>query len=250
MTEVNPRSNQTPRLRELLQLGASYTAAAGLLLFAIVRSYYNQFFGSLGIDPTAVGLDYGATLVSAVGLLVYVIAVGLVAPLLLASCIYLAWKLQRFKCRSPIESARVSVSALLQWLPQAFRLLLPLLIILSTAVVTWHLLTKSADFADAVQAGRPIKYGSILVTTFGIRAAPVNLHLAPGVESGSIVETLLRKANESPGLLFIGKADGQLVFYDATTQHSVYLASDAVVLEVVNCDSIQILDARCLNAAS
>src|SRR5262245_9500326 len=73
--------------RSLLEVIAPVLTAGGILLFIFLRLYYNQFYGSLGINPNDLGLGYAATLASAAGFILVILAIALYPPIIVA-CIY------------------------------------------------------------------------------------------------------------------------------------------------------------------
>lgn len=134
------------------------------------------------------------------------------------------------------------------WLPTAARRHVPVAVVVVMVVLNVVLWAKADHYADAVRAGHPVRLGSAVVTSFGIRATPVELVVAPGVDSTGELDEIVARAKTSPGLLYLGQADGQIVMYDAVTQRALYLSRDLVVLQLVNCDNPKIRDDRCLDA--
>lgn len=76
---------------------------------------------------------------------------------------------------------------------------------------------------------------------FDVRAAPVTVTPATTDTETAAVRDLRTRE-----LLYLGKADGRAVLYDTKHQTALFVALDAVVLEVANCELEAPGDPRCL----
>nr|WP_296073169.1 hypothetical protein [uncultured Actinoplanes sp.] len=216
--------------------------------FFVTRTYYNIFFGSLGIDPESLGSDYGTTLASSMGLLAFITVGGILYPVAVLLIVVLVAHLWRNRSSAAGDLARSTADRLRSWLPRALRVTMPVTVVLTLAGFAGLFWMKAEDYGESVRSGRPIKFGSLILTTFGVRASPLDLTLAPGEDGTGETDRLTHQASRVDGKLFyLGEAKGRLVLYDAVTQRAVYLPADKFVVQVLNCETTT-TDQRCKNA--
>jgi hypothetical protein len=235
-----------PRARAALEAVAPSLTISGLVLFLILRIYYNRFYGALGIDPSSLGLSYGNTLATSLGLMVWLLVAALVFPVALSGSIYVAIRLLSYEPASFASLARRGVSDLRRWLPKASRTIFPIATFLALIVCATYLWHKADVYAEAVREGRPIKFGNLFVASFNVRATPVDL---AKVESPNAPEHLptslpLRVAD----VLYLGRADGRLVLYDFVRQEVVYLDDKIFLVKLANCELKRPSEPRCEKA--
>jgi hypothetical protein len=228
--------------RSTAEVGVPLLSLIGLALFVLVRLYYSQFFGTLGIDPDAVGLGYSATLVSAVGLLVAVAFAAIVYPTLVIVCVLMIVRLVR---RAPV---RPVVAVVLRPLIPRLRWMLPLISVLVLAALALLLLVKARHYADAVRAGKPVKFGVLAVTSFKVRATPAHLGVIGPPQDQPALVSLERRAEQMPPLLYLGQADGTAVFYDSRVEAALYVPTAAIVMRLTNCEPAHSRDRACRRA--
>jgi hypothetical protein len=223
-------------------------ALAGLFAFFLVRTYYNVFFANLGIDPATIGLTYPMVLQSAIGLLFYIFMTALVVPLVILSGVYAIRHMATSADASFMQLARSTTRQLTKWLPGVLRFTLPLLTAAGLVVLTFLFLVKAQMYAAAVEAGNPVKLRSPVFTTFGIRASPVDVQLAPGVQGSPLSAEIIRRAQAKPGLLYIGRTESSIVFYDSISQRALYVPSSLFIIALINCGADNSSDRRCEGA--
>lgn len=243
---LNGEQGQVSRVREAVNALASVVAILGLLSFAVLRLYYNRFYGALGVDPSSVGLTYSTTLVSSLGVLLFLVISSVLAPIAIISGVYLVCRvIKSEESESYAAIASIALGGLAAWLPKATRSIVPYSIGIGLVVTTGFLWCKAEMYADAVMNGKPIRFGNILLTSFAVRATPVNVTLV-----GNLGELGSGDLNLGHELLYLGQTSENLVLYDSDVQGAIYLPQGLVVLEVVNCEIGDKADLRCKDAVS
>lgn len=222
-------------VRDTLLPNAALVGVGGFLL---ARSYYNSFFGALGVDPASVGLDYLNTLTSSVGFLLYVALWGVALPAALIIGLRAAAYLTSPYSRHAKGSAllRETRTYLHRHLPSDLRLWMPAAATAAIVALTVLVADKGADYAADVRAGKPVRIGSTTFASFGVRATPVLVQPTDNSKETPTLGNLSQRATEPPGLLYLGQSAGQVVLYDARTQAAVHVPADFLVIELANCE--------------
>jgi hypothetical protein len=236
----------------LLSVLQSLLAGGGLILYGALNLAYARFYDRLGLSPNDVGLGYASTLIRSSGLLILV-----VIPLVLTAGLFVMRRRPRTRkssAASPfIVSARhEGLEARKRW-PRFTALrpiavwLLGLALGVFTALILPVIATQIARLPEAVSSrveavkqGRevsPLRWGPL--TILDVSATEAQLQW-------------INKPSGSPDLsthhlLYLGQADGQLVFYDSGThQNVVKLPSNSVALTLNNCPTDRQDDGTCL----
>jgi hypothetical protein len=235
-----------PRVRAVLDAVAPTLTISGLVVFLIVRIYYNRFYGALGIDPSSLGLSYGNTLATSLGLLVWLIVAAFLFPVAASASVYLVIRLRSYEAGSFVSLARRGFGDLRRWLPRASRTIFPIatsVALIVSATFLWH---KADVYAQAVREGRPIRFGNLFVASFNVRATPVDLAEAQSPQAPEhLPASLPLSVND---LLYLGRADGRLVLYDFVREQAVYVNDDKIIVRLANCELRPPLDSRCAKA--
>ena len=213
---------------DALKHAPAVLALAALAIYAYLSLCYDAFYRSLGVDPGDVGLSYAAILARSSG---FVIAASFLVlffvPVLVPSTPpsrprrYAAWV--RRQVTPELRRRGDAVS----------RFVATFLILL----VFLYVFQLAEDAARDVKAGKPVHPVrppvpgmSIPLTILAIHADPATV--APAGKPGdSPAADRLRGRR----LLYLGKAEGTIVLYDAAVQRAVYVSASAVILQVANC---------------
>lgn len=221
------------------------TPLAGAALFVLVRGYLNEFYGRLGVDPDEVGLGYAATLRSSIGLLVFFTLAAVIVPAVVLTCGYATVRVAR--STEPLQLRRlprVIGSSALHFL----RRTLPFGALASLAIFAVLFSGKAAHYAKAVQDGRPIRFGTLSLTSFKVRATPMGVRSTGTASQSPAVEEVARRSMQSPPLFYLGQADGIIVAYDSVMQQVIRVPASAVLLRLANCEVLRKVDPVCRRA--
>jgi hypothetical protein len=233
---ADARVEEPPRpWRAIAELLAALVPMVGLVLYVLVRSYYNQFYGRLGIDPEDVGLDYATTLQSSLGLLFFVAIAVIAYPTAVIVCLGAIVRVVR-DARSGVLSVGGLTRGLVRSQLRTLRWALPLCCVAGLAILSLTLTHKAAHFANAVNAGRPVKFGSLALTSFKVRATPLRIDLVEPAASQPGLAAVARRAALRPPLLYLGRANGVLVLYDSRAGQAIYVPASPV-LRLSNCET-------------
>jgi hypothetical protein len=204
--------------RETLSQAPAVFLAGGVLIYGSQRIFYDRFYGSLGVDPSDVGLSYTETLARSTGFVI----ISLVLLATLAMGIPSVERGFRYTMRQD-PSEKMSRSAVV-------------VLVLGTAlflgvvgVIPW---LGAEEAARDVQAGRPvgpIRYGLPLIA---IHADPVWVEPV-GKPGDSTAAERLRGRH----LLYLGQSEGTVLLYDAFFQRAIYMPASSIVLQVANCQA-------------
>ena len=247
---MNERDSGAVRLlRDVLLPNVALVGAGA---FIVARSYYNSFFGALGVDPASVGLDYSSTLTSSIGFLLYIAIAGVALP----AIVIVAARAARFLLSASArgltgrELIRRTGDDLGPWLPHALRLWIPLAAGVTIVFVGVLFAVRGADYARAVDSGKPVRIGSTAFTSFGVRASPVRLQPNSDSKDTATFRDLLQRSTQQPGLLYLGHSDGQTVLYDPRAHTALFVPDDFMVIELANCERAGTTDLQCAEADS
>jgi hypothetical protein len=265
------RRKQQPPWRDLIQSGTSILAVSGILMYAILSIAYGRFYGSLGVNPSDVGLSYLNTLASSVGAILALLLVLIVASFLcfvLAVAALLIGYLYRFRfdkdfrrrilsgeegMSDPAVLVIAAVALLEGFLKIVARFLVAFVIaarkytvkvtvlmtVLIAILLAFYALPRVASSrADQVMAGKPVlqpRLPLLPLTLLAIRADPA--YVAATGEPGKTpaVNMLEMRSNLSPPLLYLGQANSTVVLYDSNNNEAIYVPSSSLLLRVANC---------------
>jgi len=204
-------------LGQILGLLAPLLLGAGIVIYGILGVGYDQFYGRLGIDPAAVGLNYGNVLSHATGF----VAAALIAVAIGALVFIRSWR-QMARSRPSSLAIGIISGVLLFYVP--------------------YLFIASRSSADAVASGRPVApLGALGFTELALHADPVRIEATGKVGEVTVIDRLVGRTD----LLYMGQGNGIVVLYDPSTQSAVYLPSSSVITTVSNCSTKRSPDPRC-----
>jgi hypothetical protein len=212
---------ESSRGESTLRRIAGVLALLGVVTYAYLTVVYDRFYGALHVDPADVGRGYATTLSHSIGLIV--IAVAILGVLLLVF-VWIA------------GSLGMAIGAGTEF-PQL--LIVPILALLVGVAALWIIApvltypyaepTREASIAArAVLAGKPVAQVRLanLITVIDLRAEAVTLAAA---RPGNPAVTSLAKRTD---LLYLGKADATVVFFDPKAHQPLYLPADAVLIRL------------------
>jgi hypothetical protein len=218
------------RLRDWLTLFGSILLPAGVLVFAIQYSAYQSFYGSLGVDPSDLGLSYARVLAG---------STTLVSTVLIAPFLGFLMVVAFFSFAAPSTEAEREPGT--RTLTRPMMVFLGLFVAAATAVYPIRLLAHTGDIGSKVRAGQPVTYNGGAIIP--MHADPVTVQPAGKPDDAPALK-LLQARNR---LLYLGQSNGTVVIYDPDGQHAVFLPASAVIITVSNCRSKSVDDSRCLN---
>jgi hypothetical protein len=237
--------------QSLSSIGTGQLALAGVIWYAFLSITYNQFYEPLGINPSDVGLNYasvlansaGAALILVVPVIVMILSftvVTLLLPWLLLLLALLGRLLWRRLERIPAPYVGVRRFTRIRYrsyrqriFTRIFGVLLAIMAISTTAIIIYQIPIRAGSEADIVKSGGvvgPLHFFNSPFPVLGIHADPVvSIRPATTNKTGesSAVETL------QPGrLLYMGQANGMVVFYDSVAKQATYVPASSIVLTV------------------
>ena len=233
--------------RSILEVVTPVLAIGGLILFTLIRLYYNQFYGSLGINPNELGLGYASTLASSAGFILTALALAVYPPILIVG-VYAVIYLLRARKSEPIQPLAALYA---NFRPRAITIgtaILPLAMITILILIGVSFVQRADHYSDEVKSGRPVKFGGIPLSTLTIRATPARLKTVGGMGDQPEVQTLQDRSARKPPLLYLGQGDGTIILYDSERQEAKYVPAALVILELSNCQTRRSPDIDCKNA--
>jgi hypothetical protein len=203
-------------------LAASLVAAAGVLLYGVLRVSYARFYGRFDVEPEEVGLGQ-TEILTQTGVLLFV-SVSL--AMFLLGILFL---IMRTLGVLPVTAtAKVLPGAPLWRRAMAFTttpywmVVIPTIWLLAFYVLV-ELPGRATSLADRVESGEAVRPpASILHWNLAVEALPARL-TSP---SGNSLPPQLR----SRSLRYLGKAGGMLVLYDWRTARTVRVPEGSVVV--------------------
>jgi hypothetical protein len=188
----------------------------GVLIYGSQRIFYDRFYGSLGVDPSDVGLSYTETLARSTGFVI----VSLV--LLVTVALHMPFVERRFRYAGRQDpTVRRSRGTII------LSVLGTVLFVGVVGVIPW---VGAEEAAREVQAGRPvgpIRYG---LPFLAIHADPVWVEPVGKPGDSTAAERLRGRQ-----LLYLGQSEGTVLLYDASFQRAIYVPASSIVLQVANC---------------
>jgi hypothetical protein len=179
---------------------------------------YYAFYGTLGVSPTDVGLDYITTLSSSVGALILLAA--LIIYTLIAISLPYAWLSRRpvrYRSREEIGGRQ-----------RRQQMLILVGVVFCFLFLTWYLALTAHHQAKRVAGGDTVPGLSVLgVPILSIGANEAHVAWLPGKEASG------GSGNLTHHLLYLGGSDGTEVFYDATNSTVLRLPASSISVEVV-----------------
>jgi hypothetical protein len=234
--------------RSIAGIIAPALTVGGVLLFALLRTYYSHFYGSLGVNPSDVGLGYASTLTTSAGLIVVTLAVAVLYPLVMISCLYGLLRVTRLKKSQFPTSVVALYKELRPDLVVVLRVMLPLTTLAALLLIGSLFMNRATQYSDAVMSGQAVKFGGLALSSFSIRATPVEVSGLSKADETSAFEALQRRSLQEPPLFYLGKVDGTLVIYDSTNQEVLYIPASSIMLKLSNCEARLSRDPSCKRA--
>jgi hypothetical protein len=229
-------ADDKPLWRSMAEVITPALTVAGILLYVLLRSYYGQFYGALGVNPDDVGLGYASTLTTSAGLLIFTAIAAVLYPLIMTGAIYGIFHIWRSRRDAPN-----SLTTLYLELKPGFIRMIRILLPITTAIAllslgVWYS-SKATHYANAVKQGQAIKFGTLPLTSFSIRATPAKVRLVGKANEMPDIEMLRERSLQEPPLLYLGHANGTAVLYDSTTQEAIYVPRSLITLMLSNCET-------------
>jgi hypothetical protein len=248
-----------------------HLAVSGVLMYAILSIAYGQFYGSLGVSPSDVGLSYLNTLASSVGAglaLVLILIVGSALCFILSVVALFAGYLYRFVVdeafrqrilsgeegmADPITLAAASASLVIGFLRLVDRFMDAFLsaarkytvkvtvftTVLIAVLLAFYALPRIAnDRAHQVMTGEPVlqpRLPLLPLTVLAVHADPAYVAATGEPAKTPTVDMLKSRSNLSPPLLYLGQANSITVLYDSNKNEAIYVPSSSLLLRVANC---------------
>lgn len=244
----SPKPPAKTAWRSIVEAVTPVLAVGGLLLFILIRIYYNQFYGSLGVNPNDLGLGYANTLASSAAFILTVVVLAVYPPILIV-CAYAI--IDVLKARKS-EQLQPLATLYADFRPRAIRVgtvTLPLAMIAILIVSSVSFARRADHYSDAVKSGRPVAFGGLPLSTLTIRATPARLKTVAGIGDQPEVQALQERSTRKPPLLYLGQAYGTIVMYDSARQEAKYVPASLVILELSNCQTWRSPDPDCKDAA-
>jgi hypothetical protein len=233
----------------MVEVAAPVLSVGAVLIFIIIRLYYNQFYGGLGVNPNDVGLGYGNTLSTAAGFVLAAVALALYPPLMIAG-IYSVVFIMKTRDSSLPESFRELLTELWPRIIRVVRLALPFAMVAILALTSVYFSTRADHYAEAVRSGRAVKFRGVPLSSLTVRATPALVSVVTKKGESPGLEALQSRSRQSPALLYLGQANGTIILYDSTTQEAVYVPISSIVLKLSNCQTSRSQNAACQEAVS
>jgi hypothetical protein len=203
-------------LRDSLSSISALLAVAGVAIYGVLNLGYSRFYDALGLDPSDVGLNYVSVLARASGFVV-----GMLLFIFLASSIQ-AW----MRYYTFADAWNIGKLALIP---------LPLIATILAIIFSFLISQSGISSAKLVKEGRPVRptrsFYTLGFATLAIHADPAVIEATSKPEDAS---PMLRRL-QGRTLLYLGRADGNTVLYDARIQAAVFLPSGSLSMIVKNC---------------
>jgi len=216
--------------RDILGALAPVLALGAVVLYGYLSIAYDEFYRSLGVDRSDVGLSYTGVLARSSGFVVtYLILATLFALLVITMTLQLVYRQRRDPATTWWRAGGRLVAAMTT---------LPFLLFLTLAGP----LQEADDAARAVRAGRPVipVRDALRLPILAIRADPATVEPAGKPGDAPAVERLGRRE-----VLYLGQASGTVVLYDPAAQQAVYVPASSIILRVTNCNAEPAPDPAC-----
>jgi drug/metabolite transporter (DMT)-like permease len=155
-------------LGQILGILAPLLLAAGIVIYGTLGLGYDQFYSRLGIDPAAVGLNYGTVLSH---------ATGFVAGVLIALAIAALYLIRSWRKRSRSWNNAFVISGIL----------------CAFLFSGLYLFIASRSSADAVASGRPVApiASPLGFTLLAVHADPVRIEATGKVGEVTAIDRLV-----------------------------------------------------------
>jgi len=215
-----------PSFQKLLAIMAVSFAVTALLVCGLLSFAYERFYQALGVNPADVGLTFGAAVSRSVGFIVALtVAVTLVA---VVARLILAAPLRRLRADAGWAGIFHSTDFALVL---GCYIALGVLAIFAAASIISPVTSYTAKAANAARSGTAVR--------------PLQLYGLPllAMQAEPAIVQPTNKARTLPGIwdlndrpvLYLGRAGGVGVLYDANRGRVVYTPMDLLVLHVSNC---------------
>jgi hypothetical protein len=225
LEEQAPRRDWVQARKDALAHLPAIVVVGGLLLYGFLSLTYQQFYGSLGVDPNDVGLTYVGTLARSSGFVIF--------------CLIFAF------AGFTGVGAILSSSGLLQretdwwWI----RLFIYIAIAVALVLLAWAISYRAQEAAKAVKAGKavqPLVWGSFPSPVLAIHADPAIVEPTGKPGESPAIDRL-----QSAKLLYLGQAGGTVVFYSPADKGPLYAPASSIILHLTNCDAMPRPDPAC-----
>jgi hypothetical protein len=212
--------------RDVLGHLPTILVVGGLFVYAWLIVCYERFYGSLGVEPDAVGLDYLSTLARSSGFAVAFLSI-----------LWVLVSTYDKLLRGPTGLRPQPPAATAPWVTGIVLTLIAGALMVSLLNQPW---VDAEDAAHDVQQGKPIGPVEFQVIPWSEWKYPLSI-LAIHADPATVEPT--GKPGASPAadrlrgrrLLYLGQAGGTIVLYDAAVQRAVYVPASTVILQVANC---------------
>jgi hypothetical protein len=215
-------------------------ALSAVLLYAYLSIGYERFYGSLGVDPGAVGLSYTGVLARSSG---FVLAFLLAVVIGAGGPLSLHRDIQRERRKNPTALPRPGLPR-----PVLIAIFLITIVLIGTLTVP---MLNAGDAARDVKAGKPVgpirfpgppwvPLPTLPLPVLAIHAAPATVEPAGKPGDSPAAERL-----QGRKVLYLGQAGGVVVLYDPSAQQVIYIPAGSVFLHVSNCNSTHSTDPAC-----
>lgn len=209
--EQSPRGLGSWAGRNLL---ASLTIL-GVVLYGLIRLWYQAFYGPFGLAPEDVGLDYAETLARSAGLIVWL-------TILLAPFVVL-FVLLRERARRFVLALRSSPS-FPRWLLDA---LAPLAILLAVFALFGLAAVGSERMIDSASDAKRGEVGDF----------PFGMNIGANAEPAAI--TWIEEPPDglddlaSHRLMYLGQSEGTAFLYDIDSERTVQIPSNSALISLI-----------------
>jgi hypothetical protein len=243
---TNPTTNR-PFWREALEGITPLVTIGGILLFILVRLYYNRFYGALGISPNELGLGYASILASSVGFLLVGVSIVL-SPTLVIGLIYATSYVTKTPKSDFPRSFRGLLEQLRPGLLHITRSALPAAIIVTLAIATVWFVHRAEHYSNEVKQGHAVKFRGVPFSSFIVRATPAEIIVIGKGSEEPGLEVLQSRSRREPPLLYLGQANAAFMFYDSEEQQAIQVPASSVVLRLNNCQTLRSPNSACKSA--
>lgn len=242
-------SNGKSFWRETLDVITPAITAGGVLIFVLLRLYYNKFYGALGVSPNDIGLGYASTLASSVGFLFVGLAIAL-CPSIVVGSIYGAWYVTRTSESNLPSSFRDLLDQLRPGLLRIAKIAVPLATVAVLVLATVWFIERADYYSNIVKQGRAVKFRGVPFSSFVVRATPAEIRVISKDGENPGLEDLQSRSAKEPPLLYLGQANSAFIFYDSAMQQSIYVPASPVVLRLNNCQTLRTPNDACKNTVA